>query len=163
MEKETQLYEIGYLLNSASKDEEILSFSENLRNFIVGKNGLIVSAGSPKRQPLSYRIKGEDAAVFNWIKFTLRTELLKNVREYFDKLPTVLRFLVVKTKEDSARKTSPKIKPASILKTETAPSDSLPKNDSAQTSEVKTGKIPTEGAEKDEDIDKKIEELLGEN
>lgn len=163
MEKETQLYEIGYLLNSALKDEEVLSFSENLRNFIAGKNGLIVSVGSPKRQPLSYRIRKEDAAVFNWIKFTLRTELLKDVREYFDKLPVVLRFLVVKTKEDSARKTSPKIKPASILKTETAPPDALPKTDSAQTSEVKTENSPAEGAVKEEDIDKKIEELLGEN
>lgn len=163
MEKETQLYEIGYLLNSALKDEEVLSFSENLRNFIAGKNGLIISVGSPKRQSLSYRIKKEDAAVFNWIKFTSRPEILKDLKEYFGKLPAVLRFLVIKTKEDSARKTSPRIKLTDALKTEAKPADTLPKIDSTQTPEAKTENKPAEGAIKEEDIDKKIEELLGEN
>ncbi|MDO8590495.1 MAG: 30S ribosomal protein S6 [bacterium] len=158
MEKETQLYEIGYLLNSALKDEEVLSFSENLRNFIAGKNGLIISTGTPKRQSLSYRIKKEDAAVFNWIKFTLKPELLKDFKEYFDKLPVVLRFLIIKTKQETARKTSPRIKPVDVPKTD---STQIPETKDKSTPVVESK--PVENTVKEEDIDKKIEELLGEN
>lgn len=150
-------------MNSALKDEEVLSFSENLRNFIAEKNGLIISTGTPKRQSLSYRIKKEDAAVFNWIKFTLKPELLKDFKEYFDKLPVVLRFLIIKTKQETVKKTSPRIKLTDALKTETKPVDTLPKTDSTQTPETKNENKQTDNTVKEEDIDKKIEELLGEN
>ena len=147
-------------MNSALKDEEVLSFSENLRNFIAGKNGLIISAGTPKRQSLSYRIKKEDAAVFSWIKFTLKTELLKDFKEYFDKLPAVLRFLVIKTKQEATRKTVPRIKLTDVPKT-----DSMQMPETKQEGTTATENKSTENAVavKEEDIDKKIEELLGEN
>ncbi|KKS79491.1 MAG: hypothetical protein UV54_C0033G0002 [Candidatus Beckwithbacteria bacterium GW2011_GWA2_43_10] len=147
-------------MNSALKDEEVLSFSENLRNFIAEKNGLIISTGTPKRQSLSYRIKKEDAAVFSWIKFTLKTELLKDFKEYFDKLPAVLRFLVIKTKQEATRKTVPRIKLTDVPKT-----DSMQMPETKQEGTTATENKSTENAVavKEEDIDKKIEELLGEN
>ena len=147
-------------MNSALKDEEVLSFSENLRNFITEKNGLIISAGTPKRQSLSYRIRKEYAAVFSWIKFTLKTELLKDFKEYFDKLPAVLRFLVIKTKQEATRKTVPRIKLTDVPKT-----DSMQMPETKQEGTTATENKSTENAVavKEEDIDKKIEELLGEN
>jgi len=151
MEKEAILYEIGYLLNSNLKEEEILVFIENLRNKITEKNGLIVSEGRTKKQTLAYPIKKENTAFFNWIKFKLTPETIKNLEEEIKKEKDILRFLITKpAKEKSSFITSKKsFRPKKVI-LETKQEKPL------KSTEPKEQKI------KEEEIDKKIEELLGE-
>ncbi|MFH1979188.1 MAG: 30S ribosomal protein S6 [Patescibacteria group bacterium] len=160
MDKETVLYEIGYLLRTNLKEEEVLSFHENLRNFITENKGLIITEGESKKQiELAYPIKKEAFALFNWIKFSLNSSGIKKAKDYLDKQPSVLRFLIVKSeKEEPAKITT--LKDMSVTgkislkpKTKTEKTET-PDKDEAETEE--NVKI------KEKEIDKKIEELLGE-
>ena len=142
MDKETILYEIGYLLKSSLKDDEVVKFAEKLRNIISEKKGLIISEGKPKKQTLEYPIKKESSAFFNWIKFMLGQDFIKEIKETLDKEKNLLRFLIIKTKKEGpAKPTILKPKKRIIKKTKEVAEE--------------TPKI------KEEEIDKKIEELLG--
>lgn len=162
MEKEAGSYEIGYILKSDLKEEEVLSFSEKLRNIITEKGGLIISEGRPKKQILAYSIKKETIATFNWIKFLIKPQLIKELKEYLDQQALVLRFITVKTPERKTTKPSltkrKKIKFKKLL-APTLPTDEkkLGKKEIAPEEKEKKEEIQI----KEEEIDKKIEELLG--
>ncbi len=147
MDKDTITYEIGYLLNSSLKEEEILSFSEKFRNAITEKGGLILSEGAPKSLTLAYTIKKETNGYFNWLKFMLKPAVLKDITAYLDKQNNVLRYLVIKSKEKSG-----KISQKPRIRKET----SVPKIEEG----VAEKPVQPEGV-REEEIDKKIEEILG--
>jgi len=151
MAKESILYEIGYILKPTLSDEEILGFSSKLRNLITNGNGLINSEGQPKKLPLAYEIKKEVSTIFNWIKFTLNSDLVNAIERELKKDPSVLRFLVMKTKKDEP------------VRIPTLQPKREPTEDSFKTEIIATpAKIEAKEKIKEEEIDKKIEELLGE-
>ncbi len=155
MEKDPITYEIGYLLKPSLKEEELLAFSEKLRNLITGKTGLILSEGTTKNQPLAYAVKKETNAYFNWIKFLLRPEFIKEIEESLKKDLPVLRFLAMKMPEKTGKAFAPKkIKKIKISQ--------KPKETAEETTPVEKTPIATpEQSVKEEEIDRKIEELLG--
>ncbi|MBU1178935.1 30S ribosomal protein S6 [Patescibacteria group bacterium] len=163
MAKETNIYEIGYLLKATLKEEEILAFTEKLRNAVTEKHGLIISEGKTKKETLAYPIKKENNAFFSWIKFSISTETsaIKEIKKYLEKQNDVLRFLIMRaTKEKqhkSVIKRERRAKPI-FVKTE------MPtKEISQKPTEVPEQKETPEDIKiKEEEIDKKIEELLGE-
>lgn len=146
MEKQAILYEIGYLLKPGLKDEEISDFSEKIKNLILEKNGLVESEGKSKKQTLAYPIKKEISAIFNWIKFTITPSAQKEIVDLLKTNPAIIRLLAIKTKKEEAVKPFT-LKPR-IKKTEETVPDQL---------------VPTEPKLEEAEIDKKIEELLGEN
>jgi len=150
MEKEAILYEIGYLLNPNLKDEEILYFTDKLKTIISEKNGLVESEGKSKKQALAYPVKKETSAIFNWIKFAATPSAIEEISEYFKKHPAVLRFLVIKTKKEEPPR--PVILRPKIRKTE----------ETAAAAAV-SGQEEVKEKIQEAEIDKKIEELLGDN
>jgi len=146
MEKDAGLYEIGYLFKDGLGDEEILSFSENLRNTITDRGGLITTEGKPKKQNLAYPIKKETTAIFNWLRFMVKPALLGEIEKYLKEQKTIIRFIVVKTVKEKAQKPRvPRLKKTKLV----IPAE----NDAGKTEKEEI---------KEEEIDKKIEELLGE-
>ena len=141
-EEEKNLYELGYLLNAGLKEEEILSFLESLRNTVTAQGGLIISEGKHKLQNLAYPIKKESGAYFNWIRFSLKPSILKEIKEFLSKQTSVLRYLVIKQTEETIK--PPVSRP---LKKKTKP-QAAPKE--------------APSPEEVEEIDKKLKEILGE-
>lgn len=146
MEKEPELYEIGYLLQANLEESAVLDFFGKLKNIIAEKGGLIISEGKNKKQTLAYPIKKEKVALFNWIKFSVKPGSIKEIKEYLNKQSPLLRFIIVKTTEEKPT-TIPTIKPKRTP---------IKKTRRSFTPDSETPKI------KEEEIDKKIEELLGE-
>lgn len=174
LEKESKIYEFGYLLKADLKEEEILDFSEKLRKKITEKKGLILTEGKTKKITLAYPISKETMAVFNWVKFTINPNSIKELEEYLKKESLVLRFLTVKSeKEEVASK--PTIKKIRKIKkpeeiSEITPITKTPElpllekpEKSIKEPEIEPEEKPKEQKIKEEEIDKKIEELLGEN
>lgn len=168
MEKENTSYEIGYLLKTNLKDAEAAAFCATLRNLVVENSGFILSDGVLKDQILAYPIKKEVNALFGWFKFVIKSSSLKELKNYLEKQPAVLRFLIIKFKEDSAKKSVSKPKigkerfvkkiPKKAEQTCAEPARLLaPPKDIAEPEEKK------EPALGEDEIDKKIEELLSNN
>ena len=184
MEKETVIYELSYHLKPDLKDEEILAFTENLRNIIAGKKGLIISEGKPKKAQLAYSLKKESSSIFNWIKFMINPALISEIQEALDRETIILRHMAVKAqKEEAPRKPAQEKKDKEVKldlaegeekKEETIPAEEAaaePKEAAPVTDEPVAESEKDDGKEKErqeklkiqeEEIDKKIEELLGE-
>ncbi|MBU1091581.1 30S ribosomal protein S6 [Patescibacteria group bacterium] len=146
MDKAKEQYEIGYLLKPTLKEEDISSFLLKLSDDITKRNGMVISEGKTKKQTLAYPIKKETSAMFNWIKFSLDPIFIREIKDIMDANPVVLRFLIIKTKEEK-RKEPSSIKVFSIAKKTAQTEQQIIEKESVQ----------------EEEIDKKIEELLGEN
>ncbi|MCF7835562.1 MAG: 30S ribosomal protein S6 [Candidatus Marinimicrobia bacterium] len=146
MDKTNEQYEIGYLLKATLKEEEVSGFLEKLNEEIQKNKGLVTSEGKTKKQTLAYPIKKELSAIFGWIKFSLDSQKIENVKKLLDDNSNVLRFLIIKTKEEKQRK-----KPATKIFTPAKPPTS------EEVAETKKEKV------QEEEIDKKIEEIFGED
>jgi small subunit ribosomal protein S6 len=147
MEKNQETYEIGYLLTPLIPEDKLDDNVSNLRKFIEDKHGLILMEGRPKAQKLAYSIKSFDSAHFGWVKFMANSEIINDISASFEKNDNVLRFLVVKPAKEAGvvksrdKKLSARKKIVGIRGMEGA---------AEKKEEVKS-----------EEIDKKLEELLG--
>lgn len=148
MENEQKKYEIGFLLNPFISEEKIDEETAIVRKVIEDRHGLITGEGRPAMKKLAYAVKtktsskGFESAYFGWLKFTLAPELLPEAKISFDKNENVIRNLIIKIpKETAAKKTFKSIvkKP----RVASAPRDK------------KEERI------KPEEIDKKLEEIIG--
>ena len=141
MENEQKVYEIGYLLSPLISEEKLDEEIGSLRKIIEDGGSFIMSEGQPKMQKLAYAVEKNENAYFGWIKFTAGPEILLEIKGSFEKLKEkIIRFLIIETvKETLAPAVSKKI----FKKRKTV---------------FPEGK---EGEMKFEEIDKKLEELLG--
>ncbi|MFC1751620.1 30S ribosomal protein S6 [Patescibacteria group bacterium] len=151
MRDESTSYEIGYLIKATLKDEEVLAFSDNIKHVITDNKGLILSEGRAKKQALAYPINKETTAFFNWIKFSLSSSAIKELKSILDRHQSVLRFLLIKNaKEEPAKRSVLGLRKPKVVKQKTT--DETPKEPRPE------AEIQLQEAE----IDKKIEEILGE-
>lgn len=144
MEKETKMYEIGYLLSPLISEEKLDEEISALRKLIEDRKGFIMNESRAKSQSLAYPVKGFNSAYFGWIKFVASPEVLPEIKISFDNPPIggdkIVRFLIIKTiKETAIPRLTKKI---------------VRKKISLERPKEKLGIKP-------EEIDKKIEELLG--
>jgi len=148
MENNTKTYEIGYLLTPLVSEEKLDEEVSVLRKLIEDQQCFIMGEERPKMRKLAYPIQKFDTAYFGWIKFVVTPEIAEKVKGAFDGAGNVLRFLILEiTKEDAIKKPVKKFsKPFRSEKSE-APSAG--------------GEVRVKTEVKPEEIDKKIEELLG--
>jgi len=134
MENEQKIYEIGYLLSPLIPEEKLDEEISVLRKTIEDKGGFIMSEARPKIQKLAYPIKKLESAYFGWIKFTADPSSLPEIKN-----PQIIRFLITEIIKETL--TPPPAKKIIRKKKTIIP-------------EIKEGV-------KFEEIDKKLEELLG--
>ncbi len=144
MEKETKMYEIGYLLSPLIFEEKLDEEISALRKLIEDRKGFIMNESRAKSQSLAYPVKGFNSAYFGWIKFAASPEVLPEIKISFDNPPIggdkIIRFLIIKTiKETAVPRLTKKIVKKKIF---------------LERPKEKLGIKP-------EEIDKKIEELIG--
>jgi ribosomal protein S6 len=161
MDKDNKTYELDYLLNPSIKDEEYNDFSDKIRDMIAKKSGMMVSNGEKKLMPLAYPIKKETSAVFGWIKFVSGPETIADLKNLLEKQDSVLRFLIIKPLKDKPLKA---LVIKSRKKKEEYPQATSPEKEPAPVA-VSSSSAVKEKTEKEniqeEELDKKIEELLG--
>ncbi len=145
MEKEPKLYEIAYLLTPAVSDEEALNFQQTLKNEIQKMDGIIGNEGSIFRRKLSYPIKKMREAYLGSFKFKLKPEKIIDLKTKATRTE-ILRFLIIETKHVE-------IRPQPIRFT-TRPDTDTPKVLTEENKKIE----PTANIE---EIDKKLEEILG--
>ena len=148
MEKDSQLYEITYLISPALTDEEALHFHQTTKNSILDLGGLIETEGDVKKQRLAYSIAKMTDAYVAWCRFTLTSDKVAALQTKMTQ-PNVLRFLIVHTKPIPVRQAQGRIIGKGSMVTEGAAPKAAKQKD------------PEQPAVNMEEIDKKLEEILG--
>lgn len=106
---DSKVYELGYLLTSAIKEEEVPTQYGNLKELIVSFGGEIVSDEMPKMITLAYVISKVIAnvrhkfstAYFGWVKFTMDSQKVLELKKHLDLDPNFVRFLILKTVKEN--------------------------------------------------------------
>ncbi len=140
------MYEIGYLLSPLIPEEKLDEEISALRKAIEDRQCLITGEERARTRKLAYPVKKAplgsfDTAYFGWIKFIADPEALSDINISLGKISNLIRFLIIESiKEELSKKG---IKRA--VKKKRIP---------AIEPKIKTEVKP-------EEIDKKLEELLG--
>ncbi len=149
MEKDSKMYEIGYLLSPLIPEDKVNEEISVLRNLIEKNHGLIIGEETAMMRRLAYTLKKPnagsfDSAYFGWIKFMAGAEDFLEAKKEFGKNANIIRFLALELTREKAVKKSTEDKIAKKRRVAIKPADTGPKE------EIKT-----------EEVDKKLEELIG--
>jgi ribosomal protein S6 len=110
LEDELTLYELGYLVLSTVKEEELEKETAQLKSVIEKNGGLFIGEeGMPKIMKLAYKIikvignkkTRFDSAYFGWVKFEAGADNVLKINEEVKKLENILRFILIKTVRES--------------------------------------------------------------
>jgi len=146
-------YELSSLISSQLSEENIKSFSEKISALIKSEGAESINAKNPSRRRIGYAIKKERQAWFSVISFDLQPEKIEYLKTGLKALPEILRFMILNQKPVSELAIN------KILENKEPKAETTEKN-LGQTPEIKE---PKEEKVELEEIDKKLEEILGEN
>lgn len=132
---ERNLYEIGYMLIGALPEEKAHEAVGKIRSLIESGKNIVVEESPPKLRKLAYPVKKQVDGFFGWIKFLAKQSDIRDLNAQIEKLPEILRLLIVETKREELAERKAKTKKKVI------------------TEEEKT---------QIKEIDQKLEEILGE-
>lgn len=143
MEKEAKLYEIGYLINPGITEEKVADETNSFRNVIENNGGVITTEEKAKLIKLAYIIKKTkvgkfENAYFGWIKFMVEPEAAVKIKKELDKIENLIRFMIIVGSDEQAQPKGGK-----------------------RTYSKKEEKIEDKQQVNEEEVDKKIEELIG--
>ena len=150
-------YELTCLISPDLSEEELKVFSQKLSNFILDEKGKLEKITVPIKRKLGYPIKGEKEAFLVTLNFSFQptadsqqeteySEKLKNLEKRLKSDSQILRYIILKKKISEK---VPALNIKRITKKITEPSKSKVHRPKVEKVELK-------------DIDKKIEEILGE-
>ncbi|XOB40325.1 MAG: 30S ribosomal protein S6 [Candidatus Nealsonbacteria bacterium] len=127
-------YQSTYLISSLLSQEEVKSLEERIKSFIIKEEGLINQVNFPVKKWLAYPIKKEKEALIFDLTFNLKPERLENLEKKIKSEKQILRYLILKKK----------LLKKKVLKT------------------PRRLKIKTKPKVELKEIEKKLEEILGE-
>ena len=107
--KDVRVYELGYLLNSNIKEEDLSVHYGNIKDLIGGMGGEIIADEMPKMIPLAYTMENvvanvrhkHNSAYFGWTKFYMDSDKVLQVKQKLGLDPNFVRFLLVKTVKEN--------------------------------------------------------------
>lgn len=105
------VYELGYHILPTVAEEALAEEVDALKALIVQSGGVFIAEEAPQRINLAYKMeKGErgkntyfDSAYFGWMKFELSPEKTLELKDALENRPNVLRFLLIKTVREDTR------------------------------------------------------------
>ncbi|QQG42494.1 MAG: 30S ribosomal protein S6 [Candidatus Giovannonibacteria bacterium] len=151
MDKSQNLYEIAYLVSPAYSAEEAQNFQQTVKNHVQALGGFIDHEGELLKRRLFYPIKKMAEAYAAGFRFTLGPEKIGELESRL-KAPQVLRSMIVHTKRQPARTFRPRIEKVSDAeRPKLKHAIAVPKPEQPK----------LESAADIEEIDKKLEEILG--
>lgn len=150
-EGSVEIYEIGYHILSTVAEGDVQAEVSKIKEVIAQKAGTLISEEFPEMRALAYDITKKidtrnfhfNKAFFGWVKFELDRSMINDIKNTLDRMPTLLRFIIVKTVRENTMHT---------LKTPQ-------KKEEVKEEEVEVEKAPVAHAS-EEEIDKSIDELV---
>jgi len=150
IDKETRIYEVGYLLVPTISEESLSEEVGVIKNVVIENKGVIIAEEMPKSKPLAYEMSKNIAnkickfntAYFGWVKFGANSDMVLNIKDQLDKNSNILRHLIIKTVREDTLAKKPIIKRKIVKKS---------KSQDESKEEVQTSV---------EEMDKTIEELV---
>lgn len=119
MQNELTVYEVGFHLNPALPEGEVLGKVTDLKQAISLRGGVFISEGFPATRPLAYTItkrvgnenKRFNQSYFGWIKFEMTPELIVDLKKMLEGDVDIIRFLIIKTvREDTMLSSKPEFR-----------------------------------------------------
>lgn len=108
--KDQSVYEIGYLLMSSVPEDKVSIEAEAVKKIITGAGSTVIAEGEPQLEDLAYtmrikKVSGAyeqyDQAYFGWVKFEVGSDAIEAIKKSIEKLPVVLRMLLISTVKDN--------------------------------------------------------------
>ena len=104
-----RVYELGYLLAPTISEEDLPVSFCNLKELISSLGGVHISDEMAKMIPLAYpmvkvvsNVRNKfNTAYFGWIKFTMGTDTVLELKKKLDLDPNIIRFLILKTVKEN--------------------------------------------------------------
>lgn len=159
------IYELFYLIG-ASKETDLEKIKSEAEKIVTDNGGVFLEKTTVEKRRLSYVVKHETHGIYIARRFELETpENMKDINTKLNLHPEILRFIVSKASELPELK-SKKERMEEVAKKESAPK---PKKEEKKQPEKKLApvekeQVPEKTAKKEkdeeEDIDKKLEEIL---
>ncbi|MEK7539035.1 MAG: 30S ribosomal protein S6 [Patescibacteria group bacterium] len=105
----SRVYELGYLLVPAIKEEDVGIIYGNLKELILSFRGEIISDEMPKITNLAYSMQKITSnvrhkfstAYFGWTKFMMDSEKILELKKHLDLDSNFIRFLILKTVKEN--------------------------------------------------------------
>jgi ribosomal protein S6 len=108
-ETKGRVYELGYLLVPTIPEEDVPVTFGNLKELVSSLGGIAISDEMPKMIPLAYsmvkvisNIRNKfNTAYFGWVKFTMDSDKVLELKKKLDLDPNFIRFLILKTVKEN--------------------------------------------------------------
>ena len=105
----SRVYELGYLLVPTISEEDLPVVFGNLKELVSAFGGIHVSDEMPKMIQLAYKMvkvvsnvrNKFNTAYFGWIKFTMDSDKVLEIKKKLDLDPNFIRFLILKTVKEN--------------------------------------------------------------
>ncbi|OHA14564.1 MAG: hypothetical protein A3A10_03320 [Candidatus Tagabacteria bacterium RIFCSPLOWO2_01_FULL_42_9] len=158
METEKKSYELNYLSKGDVDETEAQKTEAGIRKIIEDEGGIITDENPCQKQILSYPVEKSDWAYFGSFRFIFPVEKISSLEKSLKKIG-LLRFLLSKTKR--TRETSKKS--VKIKKKRQSLAEKLETNLHLPQEKIQTKESASPASEtlQVEEIDKKLEEILG--
>lgn len=108
-ETNERVYELGYLLVPNIEEADLPVLYGNLKELVSSLGGISIADEMPKKIPLAYtmvkvlaNVRNKfDTAYFGWIKFTMESGKVLELKKKLDLDPKIIRFLILKTVKEN--------------------------------------------------------------
>jgi ribosomal protein S6 len=104
-----RVYELGYLLVPTLEEVNVPAVFGDLKELISSLGGVHISDDMPKMIPLAYsmvkvvaNVRSKfNTAYFGWVKFTMDSDKILELKKKLDLDPNFIRFLILKTVKEN--------------------------------------------------------------
>jgi len=108
-ESNERVYELGYLLVPNVEEVDVPVLYGNLKELVSSFGGVSIADEMPKMIPLAYsmvkvvaNVRNKfNTAYFGWIKFTMDSSKVLELKKKLDLDPKIIRFLILKTVKEN--------------------------------------------------------------
>jgi ribosomal protein S6 len=108
-EVNNRVYELAYLLVPTIAEEDVPAAFGNLKELVSSYGGITIADEMPHMMSIAYpmvkvvaNIRNKfTTAYFGWIKFTMDSDKVLELKKKLDFDPTVIRFLILKTVKEN--------------------------------------------------------------
>ncbi len=164
-EEKTRLYEFGYVLKGDLGEEKALEISELIRKALEDEQGIIIKENKPQKQNLGYPIKNHKIGYAGFLKFIFPVGKIVPFKKNLEKFD-LLRSMISQAKhEGELAKRSLKRRVIRQSVSKEAPLGSATEEAKPKIAASPAKPASTRGERGEplqvEEIDKKLEEILG--
>jgi ribosomal protein S6 len=148
MEKESKLYEVAFIISPNLGLEGAQNLNQKTKNAVQDLGGLIEEEGEVSERRLAYEISGARAAFLAHFKFSIAPDKIDEFKTGLG-ISEILRFLIVSSERTPVRT----MQPRTFVQKSAEPM--------LEEEQMPPTQIPEQPTVNIEEIDKKLEEILG--